>query len=112
MENKKRILVVDDEQDTREVITCLLESQGWECIQGEDGEEAVALSATHQPDAVLLDVMMPGKGGLEAFKEMREDCRTSHIPVIFVSSANDYGLGEAHDARRSMTSFPSHSASG
>jgi CheY-like chemotaxis protein len=98
MDTKKRALIVDDEPDARMVVSGLLQSQGWETIEGEDGTEAVALASRENPDLVILDVMMPGKDGFDVLRELREDSRTQHIPVIMLTAINDIEMGERHDA--------------
>ena len=94
----KKALVVDDDPEVRSLVSLFLEAQGWETREGEDGDEAVALAVQDCPDVIILDLMMPGKDGFEAFKELREDLRTSHIPVVMLTAVNDYDLGEVHDA--------------
>ena len=94
----KKALVVDDDPEVRSLVSLFLEGHGWETREGEDGDEAVALAVHDCPDVIILDLMMPQKDGFEAFKELREDMRTRHIPVVMLTAVNDFDLGEVHDA--------------
>ncbi|MBI2970532.1 MAG: response regulator, partial [Gammaproteobacteria bacterium] len=66
-----RILVVDDYADFREVVRLLLERQGHEVLEAEDGIEAVQVCRNSHPDLVILDIFMPGKDGIETLWEIR-----------------------------------------
>jgi CheY-like chemotaxis protein len=90
---KRTALVVDDEDDARAIVVELLKEMGWETLEAENGDDALTKATMHNPDVVFFDVIMPGKTGFEAFKELREDHRTSHIPVVILSAINDYELG-------------------
>lgn len=91
-------LVVDDQTDLRILVSTLLEQEGFDTIEGKDADEAVTLAVTEHPDLVVMDVMMPGKDGFEAYREIREDFRTSTIPVIMLTAINDHELGHHHSA--------------
>ena len=83
----RRILVVDDEQDIREVAEMSLSViGGFEVLQASSGEEAVATATSHQPDAILLDVMMPRMDGPATFRALQEDERTRAIPVVLLTA--------------------------
>ena len=77
------VLVVDDEPMLRNLLSRLLRMDGYEVLEAEDGQTALALVDTKQPDLVLLDVMMPARDGLDVLGELR---RTSDVPVILVSA--------------------------
>jgi CheY-like chemotaxis protein len=82
-----RLLIVDDEEDIREVVQMSLElTGGWEVLTAHSGETAIATAAAEQPDVVLLDVMMPGMDGPATFERLRTDPSTSEIPVIFLTA--------------------------
>lgn len=84
---KKHILLIDDEEDIREVVALSLESvAGWQVTSAASGPEGLALAKTTQPDAVLLDVMMPGQDGPATLRLLRNDLVTSKIPVIFLTA--------------------------
>ena len=94
----RKALIVDDDSCVRISLSALLETDGWETVEGRDGEDAMNLAVSESPDLVLLDVLMPGKDGFEVYQEIREDHRTAHIPVVMVTSMNDQCLGEVHDS--------------
>ena len=84
---RRRILVVDDEDDVREVTSLSLELiKGWQVRTCSCGEEAIRAAAEELPDAIVLDVMMPGLDGPATLEALRRDARTSAIPVIFVTA--------------------------
>ncbi len=83
----KRILVVDDEDHIREVAATSLELLGgWEVLTAACGTEAIARAEDEQPDAILLDVMMPDMDGPSAFEQLQATAATSHIPVILLTA--------------------------
>ena len=82
-----KILIIDDEADIREVAALSLETMaGWEVMVASSGAQGLARAASYQPDAVLLDVMMPGMDGPTTFKELRKNPTTSHIPVLLLTA--------------------------
>lgn len=82
-----KILMVDDDEDIRKVGSLSLRRVGkFEVVQAEDAESALALARTESPDLLLLDVMMPGMDGPSALKALRQDPKTRHIPVIFMTA--------------------------
>jgi CheY-like chemotaxis protein len=89
----KRILVIDDAEDIREVAQVSLEVVGgWEVLTASSGREGVAKALAEQPDAILLDVMMPDQDGPTTFKQLQANQATQHIPVILLTAkalAND-----------------------
>ncbi len=83
----RRVLVVDDDDMLREVARVSLEMVGgWEVLTASSGTEAVALSVQEQPDALLLDVMMPGMDGPSTVLALRGDPATRDIPVVFLTA--------------------------
>ncbi len=83
----KRVLVIDDEGDIREVAQVSLETvAGWEVLTASSGREGVAKVRVDQPDAILLDVMMPEMDGLATYQQLQADPATRHIPVIFLTA--------------------------
>jgi two-component system KDP operon response regulator KdpE len=79
------ILVVDDEPQIRRVMRSTLSAQGYVITEAKTGEEALELMRKERPDLILLDVNMPGMGGLEACREIR---RTSDAPIIMLTVRN------------------------
>jgi CheY-like chemotaxis protein len=82
-----RILIIDDEEDIREVAGLSLETvAGWEVILASSGAEGIARAIERQPDAILLDVMMPVMDGPATFRELRKNPATAHIPVMLLTA--------------------------
>lgn len=83
----KRILIVDDEQDIREATQICLEVSGeWEVLTASSGREGLVKAAAEQPDAILLDVMMPDMDGLTTFQKLLANPATQNIPVILLTA--------------------------
>ena len=78
-----KILVVEDEASLREPLIFLLQKEGFKTIEAKDGEEAIVLFRSANPDIVLLDLMLPGKSGIEVCREIREH---SNTPIIMVTA--------------------------
>jgi CheY-like chemotaxis protein len=85
------VLVVDDNQQNLELIQAYLEDLDCETVAACDGLEALGLIAKKKPDLILLDVMMPKMSGFEVCKRLKNDRKTSSIPVIMVTALNEYG---------------------
>ncbi|MHA1948096.1 MAG: response regulator, partial [Candidatus Hodarchaeales archaeon] len=78
---KKRILVVDDEPDTLELMQTILEHEGYEVINTQDGKQALE-AISHNPDLILLDIRMPGEmNGIEVCKRIKGDSKYKSIPI-------------------------------
>ncbi len=83
----KRILIVDDEEDIREVAQLTLEAVGgWEVLTAASGDEGLAKAEAEQPDAILLDIMMPDLDGLTTFQQLQANPVTQDIPVILLTA--------------------------
>lgn len=87
-----KILVVDDEPNVRSFLNTLLAEEGYEVILASDGKEAMELVATESPEAILLDINMPGINGLEVCKKLKEREETRYIPIIIVTGLDDRGF--------------------
>jgi CheY-like chemotaxis protein len=86
MKNKK-VLIIDDDDGVREVIQICLEAvAGWQIITADSGIEGIAIAEINQPDAILLDVMMPYMDGPETFRRLQENLKTQHIPIILLTA--------------------------
>ena len=75
-----KILIVDDNQEIREVVTVLLENEGYEVEEAEDGE--IAIAKAKDMDLIILDVMMPKMDGFKACRQIRE---VSNAPILFLT---------------------------
>jgi CheY-like chemotaxis protein len=83
----RRVLIIDDEDDIREVAALSLEATaGWEILTASSGAEGITLAAAQKPDAILMDVMMPGIDGPTTFKSMQENSAINRIPVLLLTA--------------------------
>jgi phosphate regulon transcriptional regulator PhoB len=81
-----RILVVEDDPDISEMISYNLKKKGYEVMLAPDGEKAVTMSLSSRPDLMVLDIMLPAMDGLEVLKAIKQDGKTSGIPVIMLTA--------------------------
>lgn len=91
------ILVVEDSEMVRHIYEDLLRAEGFRVLSAADGLECLTVIAREHVHLVLLDLVMPRLGGLEALAAMRHDPRTASVPVIILSN-----LGEEEDVRRGL----------
>ena len=82
----KRILVVEDQADNRRILRDLLTGAGYEIIQAENGEEALAAAARDRPDLILMDIQLPLLDGYEATRRIKADPELRAIPIIVITS--------------------------
>jgi two-component system cell cycle response regulator DivK len=82
----KRILVVEDTEDNRQIIRVALTRAGFELIEAADGLAGVAMAAKHRPDLILMDIQLPEIDGYEATRRIKADPNLKHIPIIAVTS--------------------------
>src|SRR3989337_1046492 len=81
-----KILVVDDESDIISLLKLVLEAEGYQVVPALTGDEALSLAEIEIPDLVLLDLMMPGKSGLETCRQLKNQPRTRNTPVVVFSA--------------------------
>jgi len=81
----KKILIVDDEPAAIDYASAVLEENGYVAISAEDGIEGMEKVRAERPDLVLLDIMMPGKGGISLYQDLRNEEETKDIPVIIIT---------------------------
>ena len=81
-----RVLVVDDEDDIRELCRVNLEFEGFEVFDAANGPTGLEQAARHQPDVIFLDLMMPEMDGWEVLRRLKEDDGTSQIPVVLLTA--------------------------
>jgi PleD family two-component response regulator len=97
MDKQHCILIVDDERFNIKILTEFLH-EDYKIMAAKTGEQALkALQGTNLPDLILLDIMMPGIDGYEVCRIIKQDKKTSHIPIIFVTA-----ISEAMDAARTF----------
>jgi DNA-binding response OmpR family regulator len=101
-----KILVADDEHNIRHILDFSLHAEGFNAISVQSGEDAFTMAVNEMPDLILMDVMMPGQGGVETCRKLKEDARTSGIPVVLLTaraSREDREAGLASGADRYIT---------
>src|SRR5262245_2245759 len=89
MHSPPRILIVDDNETNRDILVTRLGAHGYDLKQAADGEEAIAATKEHQPDLILLDIMMPKLDGIEACKRLKGDQTLPFIPIILCTAKAD-----------------------
>ncbi|QQE65003.1 response regulator [Leptolyngbya sp. BL0902] len=83
----KRLLIVDDEDDIRTIVTAALEElAGWHIIEADTVQTGLDLAVRAQPDAILLDISMPDRDGFNLFAQLQDQPATQAIPVIVFTS--------------------------
>ncbi len=94
----KKILIIDDEKDMRVYLEAVFRKAGYETESAADGDQGVWLAEAHQPDLITLDVLMPKKSGVKAYRGLRSSEKTSSIPVVVLTGLtrsddffNDFG---------------------
>lgn len=92
----RRILFIDDEEDIKTLASFCLESEaGWKVISAAGGIEGIKIAEREQPDAILLDAMMPEVDGMQTIEKLLQNPKTKHIPTIFITAK-----AQASDRRR------------
>ena len=86
---KKRILVVDDEEDILEVVRFNLSREGYEVLCTTSGEETLKIARSEHPDLIVLDLMLPGIDGLDAAKILKNDAKTRDVPIIMLTAKGE-----------------------
>jgi CheY-like chemotaxis protein len=88
-QNKKKILIVDDEMDMRIFLKTLFETSGYETVVTRDGRDGYRMAGEIAPDLIVLDVMMPGEGGVHMYRRLKTDRILREIPVIMLSAVEE-----------------------
>ena len=83
------ILIVEDEQDIRELLAYNLEKEGYATVQAADGKEGLELARSRKPDLILLDLMLPKMDGLAVCRELERDSGTVRIPIIMLTARGE-----------------------
>lgn len=84
----KKILIVDDEKDIRELLKVRFESSGFMCLTAKDGHEAIEIAKSQHPSVIILDLMMPNLDGFQTHKILKADIDTKTIPIIAYTAQN------------------------
>ncbi len=85
----KKVLIIEDEEDLREIMRYNFEREGYEVIAVESGEDGLAAAKNENPDILLLDLMLPKMSGLDVCRELKQDKATKKIPIIMVSAKGE-----------------------
>ena len=94
-----RVLLVEDNEDNFELVRFLLERAGFQVLAGHDGQEALDMARKELPDLILMDLSLPGIDGWTAARELKDDPKTSHIPLMALTAHTLPG-----DRKRAMES--------
>lgn len=85
----KTVLIVDDNIKNLDLFKDFVESWGYETVTAQQGKDAISLAERYLADIILLDVMLPGMSGYEVCRELKENTKTQHIPVVMITVLND-----------------------
>ena len=88
MENQKKILLIDDEEDVLIYLSTFFKDNGFNVIEARNGKEGVAKAIKEKPDVITLDVSMPEESGVKALRELQESTVTKNTPVIIVTGVD------------------------
>jgi DNA-binding response OmpR family regulator len=86
MAKTKQVLYIEDEEDTLQLVTILLENNGYEVIGVPNGESGLKAMKENKPDVVLLDLMLPGMSGKAVYKKMKSDDNLKDIPIVLLTA--------------------------
>lgn len=86
---KQKILIVEDDLDVAEMVTAYFRAQGYDVLTVNWGEDAVRACQTNHPDLAILDIRLPDIDGYEVARRLRQDRRTSHVPIIFLTEKRE-----------------------
>ncbi|MBZ0254494.1 response regulator [bacterium] len=87
--NRKRILVVDDEEDILDLVEYNLAKNGYDVTCVASGEEAIETARKHSPDLILLDLMLPGVDGLEVCRRLKGDATAANVPIVMLTAKGE-----------------------
>lgn len=98
MEQKTKVLVIEDEPALRDIYSTKLRMEGFEVLEAVDGIEGLDSALQHSPAIILLDVVLPIKDGFEVLKDLKMNSKTKEIPVVILSN-----LGQDEDITRAKS---------
>ncbi len=102
----RKVLLIEDEPNITEAIRFLLTREGWQVESHAEGTDAVQVILTAQPDLVILDVMLPGKSGMDVLRDLREHAEMKALPVLMLTArgqSRDREMAEQAGVSRFMT---------
>jgi two-component system alkaline phosphatase synthesis response regulator PhoP len=80
------VLIADDEHNIRHILDFSLHAEGFDVLSAHNGEDALTMARDRRPDLIILDVMMPGRGGIETCRALKQDPETAGIPIILLTA--------------------------
>lgn len=93
----EKVLVVDDEADTARTYSDILSTEGYDVTIASTGERALSMIDGYRPDIILLDIMLPGKDGIEVARELSRRGDAEHIPIVIITALNEFSVGSGVD---------------
>jgi CheY-like chemotaxis protein len=81
----KKILIIDDEKDMRVYLEAVFRKAGYEAETASNGDEGLWMAEAHRPDLITLDILMPKKSGVKAYRGLRTSEKTRHIPIVVLT---------------------------
>ncbi len=101
MSEKKKVLLVDDEQDLLTFLSALFTDHGYQPVTALDGLECVQKARSEKPDLITLDMTMPKQSGVKTFRELKDDPELKDIPVIVITAIGE-NMGDFLKGRRQI----------
>lgn len=89
MASQKKILIIEDEEDIRELVRYNLEREKFSTLEAGSGEQGLLIAARNKPDLILLDLMLPGKDGMQICRELKQSEETRDIPVMMMTARGE-----------------------
>jgi CheY-like chemotaxis protein len=103
---KKKVLIVDDEPEQIDFASTIVEETGYIALWAGNGLDGMKLVRSERPDLILLDILMPGKGGIGMYEELKGDDATKDIPVIIVTGVSRGGHFDEHMVTKNQLPAP------
>jgi CheY-like chemotaxis protein len=97
MDGQRKVLIVDDDESSRDFVKAIMAAEGWEIVEAHNGAEGLDLAEEQKPGLIILDVSMPVMDGFEAFRRLRTEEATKHIPIIMLTAINELEPEAAHN---------------
>lgn len=102
---KKKILVIDDEENIVKYMEALLQDNGYDTVAAYNGNQGLEKARSEKPDLICLDITMPEKSGIRFYRELKEDAAIAEIPVVVVTAVTGYG-GDPEPFRQFLSNRP------